>query len=99
MTEDNSFRDIESIKEFTKNTIFQCLDNKNEKVPIYPEFFKDFPNNKKLNFGMILGMALTFVQMEGMRQGVSPDMLGPGIRESMEDIHDELKSRYENLNN
>jgi len=90
----NHFGDINSVKEFTKNTINQVLDYKHDKIPIYPFFFKDFPNWKQLDFGQMLGGALTFVMITAKESNADPNMLSQGIREAMEDIHDDLKSRY-----
>jgi len=97
--EENPFRDINSVKEFTKNIVYQVLDHKHDKIPIFPFLFKDFPNWKQLDFGIKIGCAFTFVMLTSKEYNANPDMLNQGIREAMEDIHDDLKSRYLKLSN
>ena len=97
--EQNSFRDINSVKEFTKKTIYEVLDHKSEKVPIYPLIFKDFPNFERLDFGLKIGTAITYVMLLGKQANSNPNALNVGIREAVEDIHDDLKSRYLKLEN
>ena len=95
--EENPFKDIHTIKEFTKTIIYQVLDFKHDKIPNYPYFFKDFENNKQLNFGMHIGTAVTFIMMESQKHDIKPDIVHQAIREAAEDIHDDLKSRYQKL--
>ena len=97
--EQNPFRDINSVKEFTKKIIYEILDHKFEKIPIFSPVFKDFPSFKRLNFGVKMGVAFTFVMLQGSQANANPDTLNLGIREAVEDIHDDLKSIYLKLEN
>jgi len=53
-----------------------------------------FSNYKQLNFGHKIGCALTFVMITAKESNADPNMLNQGIREAMEDIHDDLRLRY-----
>ena len=92
--ENNVFRDIDSVKEFTKQMIYQSLDYKTDKIPIYPRIFKDFPNPQRFDFSLKLGIAFSVIRLEAQRANANIDIVNVGMREAVEDIHDDLKSRY-----
>jgi len=95
--EKDHFRDIPSVREYTKVCILQVLNQKKSKLPLFPYLFKDFPDKEKLNFGMKVGLALTAVLMMGKQYDANPDVLNMGVREAAEDLNDELRTRYEQL--
>ena len=91
---DNVFSSIESVKEFTKQSVYQMLDGKIEDPPEFPFIFKDFPDSKKVNFGLKIGTIISFIMTEARHQEANLDIVGVGIIDAMQDIHDDLKERY-----
>ena len=95
--EKDYFKDSESIKKFTKESVFQLLNFEKQKLTVLPHLFKDFPNEENLRFGMLIGMGITSVRMLGKQYAANPELVDESIRVAMEEIHDELKIRYEDL--
>jgi len=88
------FYSVETVREFTKQSVYQVLDFKLESIPKFPFIFKDFPDSKKVNFGLKIGTAITFVCTLATQKEANPDIVNAGILEAMQDIHDDLKERY-----
>jgi len=91
---DDVFSSVESVRELTKVSIYQALDHKPETIPKFPFMFKDFPDSKKVNFGLKIGIILSSIVSEARHQEANIDIVIAGIIDAMQDIHDDLKERY-----
>ena len=91
---DDAFSSIESVKELTKQSVYQMLDGKIEDPPKFPFIFKDFPDSKKVNFGLKIGTIISFIMTDAKHRGANMNIVGAGLLEVMQDIHDDLKERY-----
>jgi len=91
---DVDFSNVKSVREFTKQSIYQTLDQKIELIPKFPFMFKDFPDSKKVDFGLKIGIAITFVWTLATQKEANLNIVTGGILEAMQDTHDELKERY-----
>ena len=93
----NYYGDIETLRAHIKALLMEFIDRKVDEPPKFSYLFKNFPDSKKLDFGMKLGTLVTFVMLEGQKKSAKQDMVKMALREAFEDLQDTLLLKYQKI--